>query len=105
MDSRFRGNDEWVSRCNLDPAFAGRTQNGSPGRRPGPNFTPRLSPANGFRGDAQARRYNAAVIQPPRLMCCLLMLALCAALIACTQQPQRPDLGRLYRVGSALQDT
>src|SRR6266700_7647588 len=67
--------------------------------------SPRRRPGLNFGVDPQVRRYNAAVIQPPRLMCCLLTLALCAALIACTQQPQRPDLGRLYRVGSALQDT
>jgi len=38
-------------------------------------------------------------------MRCLPQLALCAALIACTQPQQRPDLGRLYRVGSEPQDT
>ncbi len=38
-------------------------------------------------------------------MRCLVMLALCAASMACTQEPQRPDLGRLYRVGTEREDT
>jgi pimeloyl-ACP methyl ester carboxylesterase len=38
-------------------------------------------------------------------MRCLPMFALCAAVIACTQPQQRPDLGRLYRAGTEPQDT
>ena len=33
------------------------------------------------------------------------LLALCAALFACSQEPQRPDLARLYRTGSEFADT
>src|SRR2546428_8170155 len=33
------------------------------------------------------------------------LLASCAALFACSQEPQRPDLARLYRTGSEFADT
>jgi pimeloyl-ACP methyl ester carboxylesterase len=33
------------------------------------------------------------------------LLALCAALVACSQEPPRPDLARLYRTGSEYSDT
>jgi pimeloyl-ACP methyl ester carboxylesterase len=38
-------------------------------------------------------------------MRCMPVLTLCATVVACTPQAQRPDLGRLYRVGTELQDT
>ncbi len=33
------------------------------------------------------------------------ILALCAALVGCAEEPARPDLARLYRVGSEGADT
>jgi len=49
------------------------------------------------------RRYNDCVSPAQRLVCCVAAAALLLA--GCAGNPARPDLGRLYRVGTQFADT
>lgn len=48
--------------------------------------------------------YNAAVNPPQRRLLLIVACILCATIVACSQ-PTRPDLARLYRVGTETPDT